>query len=280
MAARIFSTIVLWAATALVIIFLKTPGLAFIIWLLSAVAIFETCKILFKMGQRPMFFAAQFFNAMIFAASWAGAHYGSNPMAAGALALALSVILLSFFIISTPYSDFFTRSFLPTLLILVAIPFMLQWLVSLASTLKSPSEYTGIMFSIWIICAAKFSDVGAYVLGSAFGHHKLAPHISPNKTFEGAVGGLFSSAAVSAGVAWLASGILPPQFTPTYAAAAGVAIGVSAMVSDLLESVLKRRADVKDSGGVIPGIGGALDLADSLVLAAPVGVLVLIPILK
>lgn len=262
------------------IIFAKTTGLAFIVWLLSAAAIFETCKILFKMGHRPMFFVAQFFNAAIFAAAWSGTYCGSHPMAAGALALAVCVILMSFFIISTPYSEFFARSFMPTLMILLTIPFMLQWLVSLGAAIKTPSEYTGIMFSIWIIAAAKFSDVGAYVMGSAFGRHKLAPHISPNKTFEGAIGGLFSSAAVSAGIAWAASDILPSQFTPTYAAAAGLAVGISAMVSDLLESVLKRRADVKDSGGVIPGIGGALDLADSLILAAPVGILVLIPILK
>ena len=68
---------------------------------------------------------------------------------------------------------------------------MLQWLVVLGFADFGLSKYTGVILSIWILAAAKFSDVGAYVLGSAFGRHKMAPSISPKKTWEGAVGGLF-----------------------------------------------------------------------------------------
>ena len=157
---------------------------------------------------------------------------------------------------------------------------MLQWLVVLGFADFGLSKYTGVILSIWILAAAKFSDVGAYVLGSAFGRHKMAPSISPKKTWEGAVGGLFSSAAVSAAIACGFADSLPAQFTPPIAAVAGILIGVVAILSDLLESVFKRVSGVKDSGSLNPGIGGALDLADSLLLSAQLGIVLLIFILQ
>ena len=99
----------------------------------------------------------------------------------------------------------------------------------------------------------------------------MAPLTSPKKTWEGAVGGVLVSAGIGALVAWLGRSVLPPEMTPLHAAILAVPLAAVAIISDLVESVIKRRAALKDSGGGVPGIGGIFDLSDSLILAAPVG---------
>ena len=276
---RIASTLILWIFVVGAIFFKKSAGFTVVVWLLSSAAIFEICGILFKTGLRPMLFVAQICNVFVFAAAWLSGAYGENHYAGGTIAVAISAAIMSLSVIGDPFGDFPSKGFVPTLMILFCVTFMLQWLPAIAATISVPSEYTGSILATWIVAAAKFSDVGAYVIGSAFGRHKMSPNISPNKTWEGWIGGLFSAAAVSSGIAYFAESVLPENFTPMSAAIAGLAIGAAATASDLLESVLKRRACVKDSGSMIPGIGGALDLADSLILSAPTGMLALFVIL-
>ena len=107
------------------------------------------------------------------------------------------------------------------------------------------------------------ADVGAYVVGSLAGRRKIAPRISPGKTWEGTFGGFGAAALAVLGIAAL-FGLGRPQ-----AAVAAVAIGPVAFAGDLLESWLKRRASVKDSGSLVPGHGGMLDRIDSLLAVAP-----------
>jgi phosphatidate cytidylyltransferase len=98
----------------------------------------------------------------------------------------------------------------------------------------------------------------------------MSPTISPKKTWEGAVGGVLTSVGIGALVAWLGRDHLGTTLSPLHAAIIAAPIAVIAIVSDLVESVIKRRAALKDSGHVIPGIGGMFDLSDSLLLTAPV----------
>jgi phosphatidate cytidylyltransferase len=108
------------------------------------------------------------------------------------------------------------------------------------------------------------SDIGAYIVGRAVGGSKLAPRISPGKTVSGAIGGLLAAMAVGA-VAAAHAGINPPLRSALLAGLTGCV----AQAGDLLESGLKRRFGVKDSGRSIPGHGGALDRLDALIAAAP-----------
>ncbi len=107
----------------------------------------------------------------------------------------------------------------------------------------------------------------------------MAPNISPKKTWEGAISGLVVSAGVGALLVRLGNlerfghPYFPDNFTPLRAALMTVPIAIASIISDLVESIIKRRAEVKDTGHLIPGIGGAFDLTDSLILAAPVGYL-------
>jgi phosphatidate cytidylyltransferase len=105
----------------------------------------------------------------------------------------------------------------------------------------------------------------------AIGRHKMAPLTSPKKTWEGAIGGIIVAMGVGALVAWLGRSVLPPGMTPLRAFLIAGPVGIVGIVSDLVESVMKRRAALKDSGGGIPGIGGIFDLSDSLILTAPLG---------
>ncbi len=110
------------------------------------------------------------------------------------------------------------------------------------------------------------SDIGAYAAGRSFGGPKLAPSVSPNKTWSGAVGGLL--AAIVVGIA-VAVPFQPGASLPAIAVVA-VLIGVAAQAGDLLESAIKRHFRVKDTSSLIPGHGGLLDRLDGVLAAAPV----------
>jgi len=110
------------------------------------------------------------------------------------------------------------------------------------------------------------TDTGAYLFGVAFGRHKLIPRISPNKTVEGAVGGLIAAGFCG----WLCSRGLTPFLTPFAATVVGLIVGVMAQLGDLVESMIKRDAGIKDSAELIPGHGGVLDRFDSLLFTVPV----------
>ena len=131
----------------------------------------------------------------------------------------------------------------------------------------------GFFYMILCLTVAVACDTGAYFVGRAYGRRKLAPAISPNKTVEGALGGLVLG-VVGAVLAKLAFGSLPGQLSHdlSYPAAAlfGLVIGVASILGDLVESVLKRDADVKDAGSLLPGMGGVLDRVDAVLLAIPV----------
>ena len=112
----------------------------------------------------------------------------------------------------------------------------------------------GVMLSIW------GNDAFAYFVGSKIGAHKLAPRISPHKSWEGFFGGLFASIAV-----WLAMGLLGIEgLSVGLALVAGPVVGVCGVIGDLFESRIKRGVGVKDSGNLMPGHGGLLDRSDSL----------------
>ena len=127
---------------------------------------------------------------------------------------------------------------------------------------------TGQYYVLWLILVTKFSDMGAYVTGSLFGKHLLIPSVSPKKTWEG----FFGALAFSVGGGWALAACIPdrlPWLTPGLAALLGLFLGFAAIVGDLAESSIKRSAGAKDSGGLLPGIGGGLDLIDSILFTAP-----------
>ena len=123
----------------------------------------------------------------------------------------------------------------------------------------------GMSFALLPFFLAWTCDTAAYLVGRAWGRHRLAPSVSPQKSVEGAVGGLLASIAAGA-VARLS---FAPYLSWGAALALGALVGVFAQLGDLVESLLKRDAETKESSSLIPGHGGVLDRFDSILFAAP-----------
>lgn len=125
----------------------------------------------------------------------------------------------------------------------------------------------GAVVVLGVIGAAIFSDIGGYAFGVAFGRRPIAPSVSPNKTWEGFLGGLL--------VATVLAVIVLPLVSDTFghleAAVLAVVCGAAAFVGDLVESMIKRDLGVKDLGDLLPGHGGVLDRVDGILVALPVG---------
>lgn len=125
----------------------------------------------------------------------------------------------------------------------------------------------GPQWLVFLLALVWAADVGAYFAGRAFGRHKLAPQVSPGKTWEGLAGGLVLALLVGGAGAWWFAAPLPGVLALVALAA------LASVVGDLTESLFKRRAGVKDSSSLLPGHGGVLDRLDSLLAAAPLFVL-------
>jgi phosphatidate cytidylyltransferase len=136
---------------------------------------------------------------------------------------------------------------------------LLGYVPMLAALQDGPDKAAGVFWLLAVIACTAACDTGAYFVGSLLGKHKLIPHISPAKTWEGLAGGILG--AVIASIAL--SGLL--KLSLVSAIILGLVICAAAVAGDLCESLLKRAARVKDSGNLIPGHGGLLDRIDSIV---------------
>ena len=146
-------------------------------------------------------------------------------------------------------------------------------LVAVASQFRwFPSPGTGYFALGSLIIAVKLGDITAYTFGRLWGRRKMAPVLSPGKTWMGAVGAIFGS--VTGAAVWLYFGgslfEARPSVTSTAAVASyGAAMGAIGLIGDLCESLIKRDTEQKDSAALMPGFGGLLDLLDSALFAAP-----------
>lgn len=189
----------------------------------------------------------------------------------------------------------FVLAFLPLGLVPVLLGWgVLAWLrqrrsarqaVSLVAGLSIGFVFLGLLGGSWLwvraltspwvlagsVLTIKSCDIGAYFTGRFIGRHKLILWLSPGKTWEGLVGGMAVSAGMAVALAAWAGGLgVRPVLPWWYAAAAGAILGYTGQLGDLFASALKRDAGVKDFAASIPGFGGVMDVADSVLLAGPV----------
>lgn len=163
-----------------------------------------------------------------------------------------------------------------TMLGVCYVPYLLNFFTRLAFEWAGDSTglgigVTGCRLILFLVLVVKITDAGAYTFGRLLGRHPMCPQLSPKKTWEGAIGGV-ASAVVAACVFAAATGGQFGSLTLslTDAAVLGVLLSVAGQVGDLFESMAKRAAGIKDSGRSIPGMGGVLDVLDSLLFGAPV----------
>jgi len=145
----------------------------------------------------------------------------------------------------------------------VYVAWLAAYLVLLKDWIMGGIDGRDLIFLLLLVTWS--TDSGAYYVGSAFGKHKLYPKISPKKSVEGALGGLVFAVGMAVACKYWFYHELPLYD----AVAIGVILGIVGQVGDLAESMIKRSARVKDSGGLIPGHGGMLDRMDSILLNAP-----------
>ena len=202
--------------------------------------------------------------------------YARLVIAAGLATMVLTGVLTRFFLFA-PLGFFMVVTMLPiltgrienahrqvtmTLFGYIYIPFFLCYLVFIRAV-----EPAGVEILIVVGLAVALSDILAFVSGSLIGGPKLAPRVSPNKTWAGATGNV-----VGAYAGWLVMWFaLPGTWTTATRLLAPLMIGVAALYGDLVQSLIKRDFGVKDAGDLLPGFGGLLDRIDSLLVALPVG---------
>ena len=181
----------------------------------------------------------------------------------------LLIILMIIFFRLFGYADArqALRNALGTLFGFLYVAFFWSFFVRLYMS-GGPDQPTRAAF--YLLLAVKWGDAGAYFIGSRFGKHKLFPRISPKKSWEGLFGGFLFSCVV--GVLWwfCTEGMLGSFKFPLYhALILGILLPVIGTLGDLVESIFKRAVDIKDSGAIAHGMGGMLDMIDSLLFTAP-----------
>ena len=154
-----------------------------------------------------------------------------------------------------------------TLLGVMYVPFLFNFFTHL---LRAWGDPAGRLLVLYLVVVVKMTDVGAFFIGCGIGRHKLIPRISPAKTWEGCIGGVLTGILASVLFYAFSHGNLHAvRFSFADALVLGALLAVTGTVGDLTESLFKRASGVKDSGRIVLGMGGLLDVFDSLLFAAP-----------
>jgi phosphatidate cytidylyltransferase len=275
-AKRLFSSIVLWAVLLTVLFYTNKIGTlpsAIVCCLIAILAQSEFYDMLEKGGLRCSKVWGLFGGVVLCSGVWffSAIHpqYTSTFEVIFVVTMVISLLSRQLF---NPLNPDTIQTTANTLLGLVYVPWLFCFLPKIKYLFGADGP--GWLFVFYTVVVTKFCDIGAYVTGRLFGRHKMIPRISPNKTWEGIIGGIAISVAASVATFKYLEYPLPriSQFGFSYydSLIVGVLLAVLGAAGDLIESLFKRETRVKDSGGVLPGIGGALDLIDSLLFTAPI----------
>jgi phosphatidate cytidylyltransferase len=270
---RFISTVALWSI-ALLIAF---SGFEILFWLLISafgmIGLLEFYRMLDHKGLPNFKITGMICGAVMLGGSF---YYFSKIGPAGSYDFEVAVLL--FFLLTVFARQMFARlrqdEPLQTMAYTLFGLLYVLWLFNFVTKIVyltpplSNGVLTGQFYVLYLIAVTKFADMGAYLTGSAIGRHLMVPHISAKKTWEGFFGALGFALVCSLALFKLMPGHLS-ALTWTHATILGLLLGFAAIIGDLAESILKRSTGVKDSGTLLPGIGGALDLLDSLLFTAP-----------
>lgn len=244
------------------------PWLTVLVLVVAALGIRELYRLLPpSVGPLPVIFGLLWVIALVLGAQVASGLNNFLLISAGILAAGAFVGLLW---LVAYYSG---ARYLIAALYLIGGPVYIGFLLGHSLALRNIGEggdlgRDWLLFTILVVMA---TDTGAYLTGRIFGKHSMAPSVSPNKTWEGATGGLLWAivTATFLGLIFEAAGPLDLVIPRWQQIIIGATVGVLAQFGDLFESKLKRLSNVKDAGSIIPGHGGVLDRLDSVVVGIP-----------
>ncbi len=272
---RLGSTIALWAGSLFVIFSGYELGFFLLIAGLAMVGLWEFYSMLDNKELPNFRITAMICGLVLISGSF---HYYSQARMRPAESYDFEVSVLLFFLLVVFGRQMFQKmrviapleSMAYTLFGLLYVPWMFNFVTKIVYVIpRAPDGHVaGHFYVLYLIVVTKFSDMGAYLVGSVCGKHPLVPHISPKKTWEGFFGALAFSVLGSYGMLALFRDKLA-ALNYTHATILGLLLGFAAVIGDLAESIVKRSTETKDSGNFLPGIGGALDLIDSLLFTAP-----------
>lgn len=265
-----FQTRALSAIAALALIFaayyfFQVRGLQFVIFLAVAIGIWELQEILFNKER------SKFIRALFFALTFAVFALSSITLNLGALAFSIALIILilaSLFVLHT------TGDLQRMVRIQANGALGMFYMGLLPAFAYRLLDTQGLNWFIFLLAVVFAGDTFAYIFGVLFGRRKMMPAVSPKKSWEGSFGGLFGSLVAAA----LCGYFLLPEFNLSFLMPLALFAGYAGQFGDFFESLLKRVAEVKDSGKIMPGHGGVLDRIDGVLFASPVillGVLIL-----
>ncbi|NQT29479.1 MAG: phosphatidate cytidylyltransferase [Candidatus Saganbacteria bacterium] len=245
-------------AAPIVIACVYFGGIAFLILILAlAIAsINEFYNMMKAKDFHPAYWVGNFFTVIFIIFAYYALKKHWEPAHSAMLTVAAVATMLATLWLKRPKEAIVDISV--TLLGMIYIGWFFSYFLFIRALTDRGAYILFMMFTVWAL------DIVAYLVGSKFGKHKLLPSVSPNKSVEGAIAG-FIVALIAAAVFGYFAG-----FALEHSLILGALIGVVAQLSDLVESLIKRDAGVKDSGNLIPGHGGVLDRMDSFILTAPV----------
>lgn len=216
--------------------------------LIAIIGLYEFYRGIKTFGHQPMWVPGYLVMIIMF---FTGSEWSNE-----ALLIAVLLLTLTFMVLLYPRYHIIdlAASFFGAVYVGLFIGYI--WKLALV-----PDHFRVIVFALLLTWA---SDTGAYFVGTWFGKHKMIPSLSPNKTWEGFIGGFMATILVA-----LAGGFLS-ALSPFQSIMLGIIVGLAAPVGDLFASGVKRGLGIKDFGNLIPGHGGILDRVDSLMCVAPV----------
>lgn len=244
------------------------PFLGLLAWLLILRGSWEYVQLI-PQPRRPAYWVVAVGVWAVLAGHWGAGHFNLGlPIAAqwGSLAFAVAVMLA--FLVEMQRYQQPGESLARIGLAVLGIAYLGVLSCFFADIrIFQADPQAGTLGMILAVFVPKGCDIGAFFTGKAIGKHKMSPILSPNKTWEGAIGGLATATAVA-----LIIQSIRPIIAGGWlgAAACGFTVGLAGMLGDLAESLMKRDSGVKDAANVIPGFGGLLDVIDAILFAAPV----------
>lgn len=268
---RLKSSAIIWTATVLIIASFGIHGAIFLLALIAYFSQLELYQMFEKMGLSPMKQIGLICGSVLIFGSY---YFGS--LEAGENIFLISFLGLILLIARVDVQEGRFKSLLPTLFGFIYIPYLLHFLIKLyhLNILQGNDSSSSIFLGLWVIAIAINTDIGGYIFGKIMGKTKFSI-VSPNKTYEGAVGGILFSVLAGIAILLLFPQYAPSQLNPINAILITIPISLASIASDLIESAFKRQANQKDSSNIIPGVGGVFDLSDSIILTAPLAYLLI-----
>jgi len=236
------------------------PAYAVFVFTVIAISLYEFATLM-KLGSKPVQEVPLYFFGLLLPAALYFDHYSAAQAGGDNFAgffIALTVIGVMSWELFSP------KKYLERIGLTLLGIFMVSWCLFHLIAIRGLRP-GGLALTLMLIITVWIMDTAAYFLGKSFGRRQLSS-ISPKKTWEGAAAGFLAAILTAWGVSRLTGG----EFSPLFAAGAGVLIGIFGQISDIAESMLKRAVGAKDSSNLLPGHGGILDRFDSYIFLAPV----------